>query len=98
MSVQELITQIRELSIAERKQLAKAMVDLLTESTEDEETVAREFRDYRGVGANLYDGTEETYRHMPWEQFIELTYGSLADDPIERDQPLYPDVRDDQHA
>jgi hypothetical protein len=20
----------------------------------------------------------ETYRHMPWEQFLELTYGSLA--------------------
>ena len=28
----------------------------------------------------------ERYRHMPWEQFIELTYGSLADDPIEWDE------------
>ena len=37
----------------------------------------------------------EAYRHMPWEQFLELTYGSLADDPIERNQPLYPDVRDE---
>lgn len=37
----------------------------------------------------------EAYRHMPWEQFIALTYGSLAHDPIERDQPLAPDVRDD---
>jgi hypothetical protein len=37
----------------------------------------------------------EAYRHMPWEQFIELTYGSLADDPIERNQPLYPDIRDE---
>lgn len=36
----------------------------------------------------------EAYRHMPWEQFIDLTYGSLADDPIERNQPPYPDVRD----
>ena len=37
----------------------------------------------------------EAYRHMPWEQFIELTYGSLADDPIERNQPPTPDVRDE---
>lgn len=37
----------------------------------------------------------EAYRHMPWEQFIDLTYGSLVDDPIERDQPLYTDVRDE---
>lgn len=37
----------------------------------------------------------EAYKNMPWEQFIELTYGSLADDPIERNQPLYPDVRDE---
>ncbi len=37
----------------------------------------------------------EAYRHIPWEQFLDLTYGSLADDPIERDQPLQPDVRDE---
>jgi hypothetical protein len=27
--------------------------------------------------------------------YFEDTYGSLADDPIERNQPLYPDVRDE---
>lgn len=37
----------------------------------------------------------EGYKHMPWEQFVNLTYGSLADDPIERNQPLQPDVRDE---
>jgi hypothetical protein len=37
----------------------------------------------------------EAYRHMPWEQFIDRTYGSLADDPIERNQPLTPDIRDE---
>jgi hypothetical protein len=36
----------------------------------------------------------EAYRHIPWEQFLDLTYGSLADDPIEREQPLQPDIRD----
>jgi hypothetical protein len=37
----------------------------------------------------------EAYKQMPWEQFIDLTYGSLAEDPIERNQPLTPDVRDE---
>lgn len=37
----------------------------------------------------------EVYKTMPWEQFLDLTYGSLADDPIERHQPLQPDVRDE---
>lgn len=36
----------------------------------------------------------EAYRHISWEQFIDLTYGSLADDPIEREQPPFPDMRD----
>lgn len=35
------------------------------------------------------------YKHMPWEQFLDLTYGSLAHDPIERNQPLEADVRDE---
>ena len=26
----------------------------------------------------------EAYKQMPWEQCINLTYGSLSDDPIER--------------
>lgn len=37
----------------------------------------------------------EAYKHIPWEQFIELTYGSLADDPIERNQPMESDIRDE---
>jgi hypothetical protein len=37
----------------------------------------------------------EAYKHMPWEQFIDLTYGSLADNPIERNQPLESDARDE---
>ena len=36
----------------------------------------------------------EVYRQMPWQEFLDATYGSLADDPIERDQPLEADVRD----
>lgn len=46
-------------------------------------------------GALKHDLALEAYKNMPWEQFIDLTYGSLADDPIERNQPLTPDVRDE---
>ena len=31
-----------------------------------------------------HDLETEAYKHLPWEQFLDLTYGSLADDPIER--------------
>ena len=41
-----------------------------------------------------HDFELEAYKHMPWEQFLDLTYGSLAGDPIERNQPLHPDVRE----
>jgi hypothetical protein len=41
-----------------------------------------------------HDLETEAYKHIPWDQFLDLTYGSLADDPIERAQPLQPDVRD----
>lgn len=36
----------------------------------------------------------EAYRHIPWEEFLDRTYGSLAHDPIERDQPLAADERE----
>lgn len=42
-----------------------------------------------------HDIVVEAYKHIPWDQFIDLTYGSLADDPIERNQPLQPDARDE---
>lgn len=37
----------------------------------------------------------EAYRHISWERFLDLTYGSLAHDPIERNQPEQADVRDE---
>lgn len=47
------------------------------------------------TAALKHDLEIEAYKHIPWEQFIELTYGSLAHDPIERNQPPEPDVRDE---
>lgn len=46
-------------------------------------------------GAVRQDLETEAYKHMPWEQFLNLTYGSLADDPIERNQPQFADTRDE---
>jgi hypothetical protein len=37
----------------------------------------------------------EAYKHMPWQDFLNQTYGSLAHDPLSRDQPLEQDIRDD---
>ena len=59
-------------------------------------TLAEKVRLLEYLSAALKQDIEtEAYRHMPWEQFLDLTYGSLADDPIERNQPLYADVRDE---
>ena len=62
----------------------------------DRMTLAEKILLLEYLSASLKQDIEtEAYKHMPWEQFLELTYGSLADDPIERNQPLYPDVRDE---
>jgi hypothetical protein len=45
-------------------------------------------------GSLKRDLETEAYKHMPWQQFLDLTYGSLAHDPIERNQPLTSDARD----
>lgn len=37
----------------------------------------------------------ERFRHLPWDQFIDLTYGILADDPIERPESVAPAAMDD---
>jgi hypothetical protein len=59
-------------------------------------TLAEKVRLLEYLSGSLKQDIEtEAYRHMPWEQFLDLTYGSLADDPIERNQPRYPDVRDE---
>lgn len=58
MSVQEMIQEARKLSVDERKQLMKALVDLLDEPPAHRKQIQRSLRDFRGVGAHLYDGTD----------------------------------------
>lgn len=54
MSVDAIIEQARELSDDERKQLIHALVDMIPPTTHKK----RKLRDYRGVGAHVYDGTD----------------------------------------
>ena len=56
MSVQELIEEAKALSTIERKELIKALVDMLAD--EPVPPQKRSIREYRGLGAHLYDGTD----------------------------------------
>lgn len=59
-------------------------------------TLAEKARLAAYLSATLKQAVEaEGLNQIPWEQFIERTYGSLADDPIERDQPTYSDRGDE---
>ena len=59
-------------------------------------TLAEKARLMEYLSASLKHDLEiEAFKKMPWDQFIDLTYGSLADDPIERGpQPPF-DIRDE---
>jgi hypothetical protein len=62
MSVQEMLQVARTLSVDERKQLVKALVDMLAESSQARPKRKRTLREFRGLGAHLYDGTDaQTY-------------------------------------
>lgn len=56
MSLQTMIQEAQNLSTNERKELIKALLDMLTE--ESSPPKKRSLRDFRGVGAHLYDGTD----------------------------------------
>lgn len=58
MSVQNIIQEARTLSIEERKELMKALVDLLAEPSQTSSKPKRSVREFRGRGAHLYDGTD----------------------------------------
>ncbi|QPC84243.1 hypothetical protein G4Y79_07680 [Phototrophicus methaneseepsis] len=56
MSVQDLIQQAQTLSVNERKQLMKALVDMF--ESDSAQIQKRRLRDFKGVAAHLYDGTD----------------------------------------
>jgi hypothetical protein len=57
MSVHAILQEARSLSVDERKQLVKALVDMLTEPPPSAKG-KRTLREFRGLGAHLYDGTD----------------------------------------
>ncbi len=53
-------------------------------------------RSYKRAVARLVQDVEtQSYRHLPWEKFLDLTYGILADDPIERPRVEEPGLQDE---
>jgi hypothetical protein len=55
MTLQEIIQEIRALSLDERKQLMYVLIDSLTESAAPPK---RNILEFAGIGAELYDGTD----------------------------------------
>ena len=52
-------------------------------------TLVEKARLIQNLSAALSHALEvEAYKRMPWAEFIERTYGILADDPIERPEQL----------
>ena len=59
-------------------------------------TLAEKARLLERLSAELTLALEtEAYKQIPWAQFITLTYGSLADDPLERPPQPTLDIRDE---
>jgi hypothetical protein len=58
MSIQEMLQEARTLSLQERKELMKGLVDLLTELDPAPAPRKRSLREFRGLGAHLYNGVD----------------------------------------
>lgn len=58
MSVIEILEEIRALSIEERKQLMKLMVDTLTEAPTPDEPQAHSLKELRGLGKGIWEGID----------------------------------------
>ena len=56
MSVQEVIEQARQLTQAQRVELMHALIDLLSEPTQEEK--GYDLSDLEGIAAHLADGTD----------------------------------------
>lgn len=58
MSVQDMLHEAQHLSHEERKALVKGLMDMLAESTQTVNKPKRSLREFRGVGASLYNGID----------------------------------------
>jgi len=70
MSVQDMLREAQYLSNGERKVLVKGLIDMLTEPTQTVNKHKRSLREFRGVGALLYDGTDaQTYLNQSRDEW-----------------------------
>jgi hypothetical protein len=56
LTIADIVQQVRSLSRDEQKVLVKELIDLLTD--EPSPKPKRSLREFRGLGAHLYDGTD----------------------------------------
>jgi hypothetical protein len=56
MTIADIVQQAKSLSHDERKILVKQLMDLFADETPPKEK--RHLREFRGIGAHLYDGTD----------------------------------------
>lgn len=77
---------LRSLDQLVMDQLSRTNVPRLDSSVKNELV-----RSYKNILDKLCRDIEtERFRHLPWDRFVDLTYGSLADDPIERPETAAP--------
>lgn len=58
MSVQDMLREAQNLSNDERKELVKVLIDMLAEPTQRTKHHKRSLREFRGIGAELYEGID----------------------------------------
>ena len=58
MTIQEMIQEARTLSIDERKQLIKALVDMINEPEQAEKPKKRNIMEFAGIAAHLADAED----------------------------------------
>lgn len=58
VAVKEILQEAEKLSMDERKELIKALIDMLIEQSAERTVPRRSIRQFRGIGAHLYDGTD----------------------------------------
>lgn len=58
MAVKEILQEAEKLSIDERRELVKALIDMLIDTGTVRTESKRSIRQFRGIGVHLYDGTD----------------------------------------
>jgi hypothetical protein len=70
MTLQEIITEVKTLSINEQKQLIKLLVDIVSEPHLGSATKTRNLRELRGLGKEIWAGVDaQEYIHQQRDEW-----------------------------